>query len=81
LIHLGQVGNQVGSEANLLKTIQIFLAGVGFNLWHAAAYQFRPSGVLLIRVGSPLLLDQVRLCCPQRCGTDSHDLSSPLIWI
>ena len=67
LIHLGQIGDQVGSETNLLKTFQIFLASVGFNLGHAAAYQFRPGGVLLSRVGPPILLDQVRLCCPQRC--------------
>jgi hypothetical protein len=67
LIHLGQVWDQVGSKTNLFKAFEVFLAGVSFDLGHAAAYQFRPGGVLLSRVSRPILLDQVRLCCPQRC--------------
>jgi hypothetical protein len=67
LIHLGQVWDQVGSETYLMKTFQIFLAGMRLNLGHAPAYQLRPGGVLLSRVGGPLLLDQVRFCCTQRC--------------
>ncbi len=67
LIHIGQIGNQIGSETNLLKALQIFLASMCFDLRHAAAHQFRPGGVLLRRVGLPILLDQKRLGCPKRC--------------
>ena len=67
LIHIGQVGNQIGSEANLLKALQIFLASVCLDLGHTAAHQLCPGRVLLRRIGRPILLDQERLGCPKRC--------------
>jgi hypothetical protein len=66
LIHIGEVGNQIGSETNLLKALEILLAGMFLDLRHTTAYQFGPGGVLLRRVGRPILLDQKRLSCPKR---------------
>jgi hypothetical protein len=66
LIHIGEVGNQIGSETNLLKALQVFFAGMCFDLRHATAHQFRPGRVLLRRIGLPILLDQKRLGCPKR---------------
>ena len=67
LIHIGQVGNQIGSEANLLKALQIFLASMCLDLGHPAAHQIRPGRMLLRGVGRPILLDQEGLSCPERC--------------
>jgi len=56
---LGEVGELVFAEADLLEAVEILPAGVLTKLGHAAGYEFAPDGVLLGGIVRPGLLDQI----------------------
>jgi hypothetical protein len=56
---LGEVGQLVFAEADLLEAVQVLPAGVVAKLGHAASYEFAPDGVLLRSVIRPGLFDEV----------------------
>jgi hypothetical protein len=56
---LGEVRELVFAESDLLKAVEILLAGVLAELRHAAGYEFSPDGVLLRCVVRPGLFDEV----------------------
>lgn len=57
---LGEVGQLVFAEADLLEAVEILPARVLAELGHAAGYEFAPDGVLLGGVVGPGLFDKVR---------------------
>jgi hypothetical protein len=42
-----------------VKAVEVFLAGMLFELRHAATHQLRPHGVLVRGIPAPVLLDEV----------------------
>lgn len=59
LVDLGEIGDQVFAEADLVESVEVFRAGVVGELGHAAADELGPDGVLLRGVGGPILLNQI----------------------
>lgn len=56
---LGEVGQLVFAESDLLEAVEILLAGMVAKLGHAAGYEFAPDGVLLRGIVRPGLFDEV----------------------
>ena len=55
----GEVGEFVFAQADLVKAVEILLAGVFPKLRHATAYEFRPDRMLFGRVSGPILFNQI----------------------
>ncbi len=58
-VHLGEVRDDVLAQADVVKAVEVLLAGMLFKLRHAAAHQLRPHGVLVRGIPAPVLLDEV----------------------
>src|SRR5277367_261736 len=72
LIYLSQIRNRILTQPDLIKSIQILVAGVLCELRHPPAHQLRPHRMLFRRVSIPVLLDEKGFGNVQWCGSWVH---------
>src|SRR5277367_871458 len=58
LVYLSQIGNRILAQPDLMKSVEILIAGMLCKLRHPPAHQLRPHRMLFRRVSIPVLLDE-----------------------